>query len=142
MCSQPLSIPVVMQDWDEASPSHSDFNFMPLSMPDFTAVPLTSDTCQVMRNVTQYLNYFFSTVTTSTTAGTTGLKIPPECLLSPSCNDVSCKRSNGTGYYNLSILPCRLIEGTISDGRNILVRITTADDSAQGKLLHVISLNH
>ena len=39
-------------------------------------------------------------------------------------------------------LMVRLIEGTINEGRNILVRITTADDSAQGKLLHVTSLNH
>ena len=37
-------------------------------------------------------------------------------------------------------LMVRLIEGTISEGRNILVRITTADGLAQGKLLHVISL--
>ena len=53
-----------------------------------------------MRNVTQYLNYFFSTVTTSS------LKMAPECLLSMSCNDISCILSNG-GYYNLSILPCQ-----------------------------------
>lgn len=63
------------------------------------ARPLTSDTCRVMRNVTQYLNYFFSMITA-------GLKTPPECLLSTSCNDIDCTLSNG-GYYNLSILPCQ-----------------------------------
>ena len=139
MCSQPLSIPVAMQDWDEASPSHSNFNFMPLSMPEFTAVPLTSDTCRVMRNVTQYLNYFFSTVTTSTT----GLKIPPECLLSPSCNDVSCKCSNGTGYYNLSMLPCQSppVLKLVTSGNLLFEHSTSRSEIVPFSPLPGISLN-
>lgn len=50
-----------------------------------------------MSNVTQYLNYFFSTVSHFEKA--------PECSFSVSCNDISCAFPDG-GYYNLSILSC------------------------------------
>ena len=33
------------------------------------------------------------------------------------------------------MLTVRVFEGTISEGRSIPVRVTTSDDSAQGKLL-------
>ena len=73
-----------------------------VSLYESAAVPLTSDTCRTMRNVTQYLNYFFSNITMTSTS----LRTPPECVLSASCNDISCKLSNG-GYYNMSIEPCQ-----------------------------------
>ena len=61
------------------------------------AVPLLSNTCQVMSNVTQYLNYFFSTLNHFEKA--------PDCTFSISCNGISCTFPDG-GYYNLSILAC------------------------------------
>ena len=45
---------------------------------------------------------------------------------------VSYNASEPDGVVTLRV---RLLEGSISPGRNILVRLTTADSSAQGKLL-------
>ena len=57
-----------------------------------------SEACQVMQNIAQYFNYFF----TSQQA----LESTPDCIPSTSCNDVMCVFSNGA-YDKIGILACQ-----------------------------------
>ena len=76
-----------------------------------------SDTCRVMRNITEYVSHFFTRIQNTESA--------PLCATSFSCDDISCVLPSG-GYYNMSILVCSstpavqlAISGQLSYNRTI-----------------------